>query len=215
MDRIRSLLAGVAVAATTAFMASTASAAVVFTSTFESVPGGPTPGTFVWVTAADGWTADGAGLIELQNHKAGDPAPGGGDVFVELDSNANSSMSRIIGPGTYDLSFLYSARPNRPSAFDNAITVSIGGSDVGLFGLGGGAVTNWVNFSVPRFTVAAPTVLTFSAVGTSNTFGGYLDNITLSAVPEPAAWATMILGFGGVGAMLRSRRRRSFALAAA
>jgi hypothetical protein len=32
----------------------------------------------------------------------------------------------------------------------------------------------------------------------------------ISAVPEPAAWALMILGFGGVGAVLR-RRRRGFA----
>jgi hypothetical protein len=34
------------------------------------------------------------------------------------------------------------------------------------------------------------------------------------AVPEPAAWALMILGFGGVGAMLRHTRRRTAALAA-
>jgi hypothetical protein len=30
---------------------------------------------------------------------------------------------------------------------------------------------------------------------------------TLAAVPEPATWAMMILGFGGVGAMLRRSRR--------
>lgn len=29
-----------------------------------------------------------------------------------------------------------------------------------------------------------------------------------SAVPEPAAWALMIVGFGGLGAVLRSKRRR-------
>jgi hypothetical protein len=27
------------------------------------------------------------------------------------------------------------------------------------------------------------------------------------AVPEPTSWALMLLGFGGMGAMLRSRRR--------
>jgi hypothetical protein len=30
----------------------------------------------------------------------------------------------------------------------------------------------------------------------------------VTAVPEPATWALMIVGFGGAGAMLRSRRRR-------
>ena len=38
-----------------------------------------------------------------------------------------------------------------------------------------------------------------------------IDNLTfadaVSAVPEPATWAMMILGFGGVGAMLRRTRR--------
>ncbi|MBT9469942.1 MAG: PEPxxWA-CTERM sorting domain-containing protein [Pseudomonadota bacterium] len=39
-----------------------------------------------------------------------------------------------------------------------------------------------------------------------------LDNITVnaisSAVPEPATWAMMIIGFGAVGSMVRSSRRR-------
>lgn len=42
-----------------------------------------------------------------------------------------------------------------------------------------------------------------------------IDNITFDVadapIPEPATWAMMILGFGGVGAILR--RRRGFALA--
>ena len=37
-----------------------------------------------------------------------------------------------------------------------------------------------------------------------NDFG--VDNISLTAVPEPTSWALMILGFGSAGAMLRRRR---------
>jgi hypothetical protein len=33
-------------------------------------------------------------------------------------------------------------------------------------------------------------------------------SVTDTAVPEPSTWALMILGFGSVGTMLRSRRRR-------
>lgn len=42
---------------------------------------------------------------------------------------------------------------------------------------------------------------------TANSFGG---NILLSeAVPEPATWAMMIIGFGAVGVMVRRARRRT------
>ena len=40
----------------------------------------------------------------------------------------------------------------------------------------------------------------------------WIDNVSLSAAPEPAAWAMMVAGFGLVGGALRSaRRRRAFA----
>ena len=46
-----------------------------------------------------------------------------------------------------------------------------------------------------RYTVTAPSV------------GESLATISIAAVPEPGTWALMIMGFGGAGAMLRSRRR--------
>jgi hypothetical protein len=33
----------------------------------------------------------------------------------------------------------------------------------------------------------------------------------LRPVPEPATWAMMLLGFAGIGAVMRRRRRRVFA----
>lgn len=52
------------------------------------------------------------------------------------------------------------------------------------------------------------------ATGQGEASGGFIDFVTLDtsvgvpggAVPEPAAWALMILGFGAAGAMLRRRR---------
>jgi len=35
--------------------------------------------------------------------------------------------------------------------------------------------------------------------------------VPAALVPEPASWAMLILGFGGVGAMMRARRRLAFA----
>lgn len=47
----------------------------------------------------------------------------------------------------------------------------------------------------------------FASIGTNDI------NFTVGAVPEPAAWGLMIVGFGAVGGTLR-RRRRTIALAA-
>ena len=55
---------------------------------------------------------------------------------------------------------------------------------------------------------------TFDKVVFSGFRGGFeTDNHTVGflsagAIPEPATWLMMILGFGGVGSMLRARRRR-------
>lgn len=51
---------------------------------------------------------------------------------------------------------------------------------------------------------------------TSNLNSFELDNVaTISAVPEPAAWALMIIGFGAVGHSMRRRRRISYRFAQA
>ncbi|THD58231.1 MAG: PEP-CTERM sorting domain-containing protein [Phenylobacterium sp.] len=39
-------------------------------------------------------------------------------------------------------------------------------------------------------------------------YGGVLP-VSDTGVPEPAAWAMMLLGFGGIGAMVRGRRRQA------
>lgn len=48
-----------------------------------------------------------------------------------------------------------------------------------------------------RYTITAPTG------------GEALANVAITAVPEPATWALMIAGFGGAGAMIRTRRRQA------
>ena len=38
--------------------------------------------------------------------------------------------------------------------------------------------------------------------------GNFNGTANLTAVPEPATWGLMLLGFGAMGGMLRTRRRR-------
>jgi hypothetical protein len=48
--------------------------------------------------------------------------------------------------------------------------------------------------------------LIFRELGPSNQQGNILDDVSLAAVPEPATWAMMILGFGAAGSILRRRK---------
>ena len=76
----------------------------------------------------------------------------------------------------------------------------------GTTGVGGGTATAHVDFQ--HITAGGPQQLIITGNGgTAATYGGTVSFIlNAAAVPEPAAWALMIVGFGGVGAMLRRRR---------
>ena len=178
----------------------------IFYSDFENLPNAPAQNNFTTVTSADGWT--GQPNIELQDNVAGSPAANGGRVFVELDTSGNSAMSRTFtSSGTVELSFLYSPRPN-VSAASNGIEVLLNGVLLNGVTGDGGANTDWQTVTY-RFNGAGTNTLTFRAAGISDSLGGYVDNIGLSAVPEPATWALMILGFGAIGGAMRRKTKAS------
>ena len=197
-------LAG-AVAAISALLATApAQAGVISFAEFDDLGGGP-GATFFDVASADGWTA-GVGTIEIQHNNVAGLAYSGSNL-VELDSNSNSTMFLNLAAGTYTVDYFYSPRPN-VSANSNGITLSIGATLLDGVTAAGGGGTTWSQRSVTFTTNGGP--LTFAAVGTSDSLGGYLDNITVSTaggVPEPASWALMICGFGLAGAALRNRAR--------
>jgi len=63
------------------------------------------------------------------------------------------------------------------------------------------AIIGFTNVA-PHFNISGGNSLdSFSASNITGSFGG--------SVPEPATWGLMIMGFGGVGALLRSRRRQA------
>jgi hypothetical protein len=62
--------------------------------------------------------------------------------------------------------------------------------------------------------------ITFAGVAMSADFGGATDAVAFSditlgsatpGIPEPAAWTLMLMGFGGLGAAMRARRRTTAA----
>jgi hypothetical protein len=85
----------------------------------------------------------------------------------------------------------------------------------------GGVASNQGFGAPPSFTFDAVNTDFFideidgpAHLGTSGTLdrGDFsADSRSLDAVPEPGAWALMLVGFGGLGGVLRSIRRRAFA----
>lgn len=87
-----------------------------------------------------------------------------------------------------------------------------GGCTPAICTLGG---TPGTSLSLNGLILAANTSYTFSFAGTNSRTrtGGTLNgNVSIDpAVPEPATWAMMLLGFGGIGLAMRRRRRPALA----
>jgi PEP-CTERM motif len=166
-----------------------------------------------WATYPNliGWTG-GPNGIELRNNVAGTAYDGVN--FVELDTTANSIATQNITTtfGTvYSLSFAYSPRTNIPST-SNGIEVYWDGLLVNFVTGFTAANQDWTVYTVNVLGTGSDS-LQFKAVGTSDSFGGSLDAIALTAaVPEPSTWAMMILGFLGVGFTAYRRKRSGLAL---
>jgi hypothetical protein len=158
--------------------------------------------TWTTVGSLPGWTSSTHG-IELRNDVAG--VAESGSTFVELDTDQNSSMSQTLtlGPGEYTLSFWVQDRDGTAAA-TNGLSVGIAGL-LPTRTLAGGAYPEWTQVS-ETFTVAAQTTTTldFAAAGTSDALGSSLDNVSLTAVPEPSG---LVLAASGLALLGLARRR--------
>jgi hypothetical protein len=100
-------------------------------------------------------------------------------------------------------------------AWNDGLTVNVLGLSNGVQVYSDSFVVNTSGPTLRTFDWANLTSVTFSSFGGTDVgFGGggtqfALDNLTIdaSAVPEPATWAMMLVGFGMMGASMRYRRR--------
>jgi len=163
-----------------------------------------------------GWTGGAKGIEIQPNGTVSGVSAFDGRQYVELDTTANSSMwqdlSTTVG-NTYTLSFAYMPRPdNAGGKFSNKIEVLWDGGTLGTFS---GTNTNgsWWEYERTDLTASfsSTTRLEFRAVGTSDSYGGFIDNVVVTAVPEPESYALLLAGLGLIGAIARRRGKPTLA----
>ena len=171
-----------------------------------------------------GWTTEAGAGIEVQTNRTLSSIDAhSGSHYIELDSHprstSNSTMKQMLSlaAGVYDLTFFYS--PRNSDVNTNGIAYSVvnhANSNILLGAVSGPSATqgtkvgSWTKVS-GRFTVGvndSPLLLKFAATGTKDTLGGFIDSVSISAVPVPAGLPLLMSAMAGLAWM---RRRKASA----
>jgi Ca2+-binding RTX toxin-like protein len=133
------------------------------------------------LSSIPGWITSFGPGIEIENNAV--MAASKGLQLVELDSYGNSGMYQDIatnGDGWFNLSFDYS--PRTGDAATNPIEVWWNGA---LLDTITGNVRGWSThtYHIQGNSSDATTKLEFKAAGTSDLYGGFLDNVSVKAAP--------------------------------
>ncbi|MYN01696.1 DUF642 domain-containing protein [Pseudoduganella sp. DS3] len=157
--------------------------------------------------ALDSWLV-GANGAEVRNNVAG--AAQNGSNYLELDTTGNSWISQSFDTSNgaeYKLSFYYAAR-EQTGAATNGIDVYWNGQLVKQLAQNNYSnLTNWTKYDLSLFGAGNLSKLEFKAAGTSDSFGGSLDNVSLTTkVSEPGTLASILLGLGLLGFMRRRQQ---------
>ena len=203
-------------------MASSAASASVLVVDFEA--SNVTPGQYSYASDTAGYSQPSGSSVSLsgvtfsgtsgvQNNAPAwgfpaAPGPGTNAAFLQSYSSSNLGVITIdtgtlVAGQSYTVAFDSVARPGTGA---DPFTVSYNGLsrtiDPGL---------SWAS-STWSFMAVAGQNLVFSATRIDGDHASGLDNIAITAIPEPSTWALMILGFAGVGFLGYRRRIQSTSL---
>lgn len=173
-----------------------------------ATPGGP-------ACPAGAWTGTSGLQDEGNSPFPGQATPDGSKYgFVQVSGSlAQTFMAN--DSGLFSLSWLEAGRPANGAFGNESYDVLLNSLVLGSF-----ASTTGQPFTARTtgpFALVSGQSYTLTFQGTTTYLGSsetdntaYIDQVALNStagvVPEPAAWALMIVGFGGAGAMLRRRR---------
>lgn len=174
-------------------------------------------GSWTVFSYIDGWTSialESYGGIEIQeNGTISGVFAQDGDQYVELDSHPAPGDARMqqkvtLDIGTYVLDFYYRSRTSDPSGTNG---ISWGYEDIATstdFALGSvNYESDWTLFSSTFSIVSAGDYnIWFESSLDRNTLGGFIDNVSLTPVPEPAALLLFGAGLSGIATVWRRKK---------
>jgi choice-of-anchor C domain-containing protein len=197
----------VAVAAM-AMLPTSAQAAEIINGSFEQ--GGVT-NPFGTVTGGNnstitGWTVLGNSVDFIGNYWQAAQ----GTNSIDLNGSGQGGIAQTfntVANQAYAITFFLAGNPdNGPTIKTINVTTNNANAQVFSFDTTGLNKSNmgWKQFTYNFVGTGSPTTLAFNSQ-TSGSWGAVLDNVSISAVPEPATWAMMLLGIGLIGGAMRSR----------
>ena len=186
-------------------------ATTVFTETFDTYAPNQTPwnGSGVWTT--------GNSVDLVQSGSFALTCVGGTGNCVDLTGSSPGGLSTILNlaAGLYSLTFQFTGNQldGNPTAQDirpvSSFNVTFNGVTNTITPLSNSGAVFQTFTSTYQVLTGGPVTLAFAQNAGGDQFrGSIIDSIVVTAVPEPATWALMILGFGIVGSALRRRRRQ-------
>ena len=217
--KLKLMMAGAIAALATAGAANAATELVVNGGFAGNIGRGATAVSTVSATQIAGWTVL-TNYVDWSNN-AWQSSDGDGFSIDLIGGFGRGVIAQTIATQagrTYNLTFDISGNPDSQRDAGRFVTVSAGGADIGVTQYVLGAANTrgnmlWSSRSMSFVATGASTQIVFT--GTSDDpanccWGAALDNVSvMTAVPEPATWAMMIVGFGAAGSMVRSARRKN------
>ena len=202
MSLIKTTLVGLSLAAAASH--GFASTNLVTNGSFEA---NSVPGTFINSTAQSisNWTV-GVGNVDLVGSLW---SAASGKNSVDLNGSRKGEIHQILTTVVgqkYQFSFELAGNFQGGTAIKD-LSVNIGPSGLYSFNTTGKSAGNmgWTTYNTTFVAVSSATVLSFAS-NTRGAYGPAIDNVSVTAVPEPESFAMLLAGLGLMGMIARRRK---------